>query len=90
MSKIEIANKANIVILGAGSIGCYLGGCLLSIGANVTLIGRARLKDQIANGGLTLTDWRGRNTKLKPADVNFTESAEVMARADYILVCVKS
>ncbi|WP_341210052.1 2-dehydropantoate 2-reductase [Alteromonas stellipolaris] len=90
MSKIETANKANIVILGAGSIGCYLGGCLLSIGANVTLIGRARLKDQIANGGLTLTDWRGRNTKLKPADVNFTESAEVMARADYILVCVKS
>ncbi len=90
MSKIETANKANIVILGAGSIGCYLGGCLLSIGANVTLIGRARLKDQIANDGLTLTDWRGRNTKIKPADVNFTESAEVMARADYILVCVKS
>jgi len=84
------ANKANIVILGAGSIGCYLGGCLLSIGANVTLIGRARLKDQIANSGLTLTDWRGRNTKLKPADVNFTENAEVMAGADYILVCVKS
>ncbi|MBQ4828409.1 2-dehydropantoate 2-reductase [Alteromonas sp. MMG017] len=90
MSKIETANTANIVILGAGSIGCYLGGCLLSIGANVTLIGRARLKDQIANGGLTLTDWRGRNTKLKPADISFTENAEVMARADYILVCVKS
>ncbi|CAD5282816.1 2-dehydropantoate 2-reductase [Alteromonas sp. 38] len=90
MSKIKTANKANIVILGAGSIGCYLGGCLLSIGANVTLIGRARLKDQIANSGLTLTDWRGRNTKLKPADINFTENAEVMASADYILVCVKS
>ena len=84
------ASKTNIVILGAGSIGCYLGGCLLSIGANVTLIGRARLKDQISSSGLTLTDWHGRNTKLKPADVNFTESAEVMADADYILVCVKS
>ncbi|WOI36332.1 2-dehydropantoate 2-reductase [Alteromonas sp. CI.11.F.A3] len=90
MSKIETANTANIVILGAGSIGCYLGGCLLSIGANVNLIGRARLKSQIANSGLTLTDWRGRNTKLKPADISFTENAEVMARADYILVCVKS
>ncbi|MDO6568909.1 2-dehydropantoate 2-reductase [Alteromonas sp. 1_MG-2023] len=90
MSKAATANTANIVILGAGSIGCYLGGCLLSIGANVTLIGRARLKIQIANSGLTLTDWRGRDTKLKPRDVNFTENAEVMAIADYILVCVKS
>lgn len=90
MSKIETVNKPNIVILGAGSIGCYLGGCLLSVGADVTLIGRARLQSQIAQSGLTLTDWRGRNTSLKPSDVKFTESAEVMANADYILVCVKS
>ena len=90
MSKIKTANKANIVMLGAGSIGCYLGGCLLSVGANVTLIGRARLKEQIGKSGLTLTDWRGRNTKLKPDAVNFTKSAEVMENADYILVCVKS
>ena len=90
MSTKETANKPNIVVLGAGSIGCYLGGCLLSAGANVTLIGRARLKDQVAQSGLTVTDWRGRNTTLSPSEVNFIENAAVMTNADFILVCVKS
>ncbi|MFX6201765.1 2-dehydropantoate 2-reductase N-terminal domain-containing protein, partial [Acinetobacter baumannii] len=45
---------AKICIVGAGSIGCYLGGRLLAAGADVTLVGRARIGDELRTHGLTL------------------------------------
>jgi 2-dehydropantoate 2-reductase len=48
------AEKLKIVVLGAGSIGCYLGACLLGQGANVTLIGRERIQAQISENGLLI------------------------------------
>jgi len=44
-----------IAILGAGSIGCYLGGLLVYAGVSVTFIGRARYQNDIAQNGLKLT-----------------------------------
>ena len=43
-----------IAIFGAGSIGAYVGGALLASGADVVLIGRARMQDGVARYGLTL------------------------------------
>lgn len=90
MSTRKPAGDTNIVVFGAGSIGCYLGGCLLSIGASVTFIGRQRIQSDIATHGLTVTDWQGRNVQIGANNVNFTCDNSVMADADYILVCVKS
>jgi 2-dehydropantoate 2-reductase len=44
----------NILIMGAGAIGCFVGGHLAAAGHRVTLVGRARVMEQIAAGGLTI------------------------------------
>jgi 2-dehydropantoate 2-reductase len=79
-----------IVILGAGSVGCYIGGCLIAAGANVSLVGRARLQQDIAQHGLRLTDWEHRNSTVSASDIHFTTDNDVLAAADFILLCVKS
>ncbi|MBF7073920.1 2-dehydropantoate 2-reductase [Glaciecola sp. MH2013] len=83
-------DSLKIVVFGAGSIGCYLGGCLLSVGANVTLIGRDRIQAQISENGLRVSDYKGRDTSLSAQQVKFTGSNAVMHNADIILLCVKS
>jgi 2-dehydropantoate 2-reductase len=79
-----------IVIFGAGSVGCYIGGCLIAAGANVSLVGRARLQQDIAQHGLRLTDWEHRNSTVSASDIHFTTDNDVLAAADFILLCVKS
>ena len=39
-----------IAVFGAGAIGCWVGGKLASGGADVTLVGRQRVMDELANG----------------------------------------
>ncbi len=79
-----------IAILGAGSIGLYVGASLCAAGADVMFIGRARLKQQIVQFGITLTDLQQRRQQLSAAQIQFSEQASALAGADLILVCVKS
>lgn len=77
-----------IVILGAGSIGCWLGGHLIAGGADVTFIGRERYRAQIAEHGLRLTHFeRG---PVQCDDVDFQIDAKGLVGADIIALCVKS
>lgn len=79
-----------IVVLGAGSIGCYVGGALAAAGADVVLVGRARMQARICAHGLNLTDAAGTAATLAADRVQFTQDASVLARADLVLVTVKS
>ncbi len=49
----------NIIVLGAGAIGCYVGGRLAASGECVTLVGRPRTTEPLALSGLTVTDLQG-------------------------------
>lgn len=49
----------NVIILGAGAVGCYLGGRLAAAGVRVTLVGRPRTIEPLALSGLTITDLQG-------------------------------
>jgi len=81
---------AKICIVGAGSIGCYLGGRLLAAGADVTLVGRARIGDELRAHGLTLTDYRNGRWQVAAADVRYVTEPGAAATADLVLVTVKS
>jgi len=82
--------KPRIVVLGAGSIGCYLGGCLIDADVKVTLIGREKLAQQLMLNGLKVTDWQGIKRNYAINDFTFSTSNECLAAADYVFVTVKS
>lgn len=81
---------AVICIYGAGSIGCYLGGRLAATGAEVVFIGRQRLRDTLAGHGLRVSDYHGVDLRLPPEVIRYSSVAADAARADLVLVCVKS
>lgn len=81
---------AKICIVGAGSIGCYLGGRLLAAGADVALVGRARIGDELRAHGLTLTDYRNGRWQVQEAEIGYTTDPSAAADADLVLVTVKS
>ena len=81
---------SRIAVFGAGSIGAYVGGALIAAGADVVLIGRARMRERIALHGLTVSDMDGRNTMLPAAQVQLGEDPAALAGAGLVLVTVKS
>ena len=82
--------RMKIAILGAGSIGCYIGGALLAAGADVILIGRARMQQRLREFGLVLTDSGTERVVHLPGSVPLTDDPSALADADLILVSVKS
>lgn len=79
-----------IAILGAGSIGAYLGACLIAAGADVILVGRARMAQQIAAHGLHTSDLQGRKHDLTAGQIRYEQDPGALGEADLILVTVKS
>ena len=84
------AASLKVAVFGAGAIGIYVGASLLAAGVDVVLIGRARMRAQIASEGLLLSDLEGRRQRLEGEHVPYQESASALAGADLILVTVKS
>ncbi len=80
----------NICIYGAGSIGCYVGGRLQTGGARVSFVGRERLAREVSTHGLHLSDFRGADLQVNPADIRFTTTPATAASAGLVLVTVKS
>ncbi len=80
----------HIGIMGAGSIGCYVGGRLAAKGHSVTLIGRQALATEIAEHGLTITDCDGYFRQLDSSQIRVALSAEALETVDVVLVSVKS
>ena len=81
---------AKVAILGAGSVGCFVGGAWAAAGVPVTLIGRERIGADIAKDGLTLTDHSGWRARLTPEEVDFVTKPAALGKAEVIALCVKS
>ncbi|HEX7912902.1 MAG TPA: 2-dehydropantoate 2-reductase [Paraburkholderia sp.] len=81
---------AKIVIYGAGSIGCYVGGRLLTGGSDVSFIGRARIVDQLRREGLALSRHDHCRWYVPPEQLDVSTDAARAAAADLVLVTVKS
>lgn len=85
-----MAGGPQIAVLGAGSVGCFVGGAWQAAGLPVTFIGRPRLSQDIDRYGLTLTDFSGWRAHLPPGDVDYRCGPEALDDADIIVVAVKS
>ena len=77
-----------IAVLGAGSVGCFIGGCWQSAGLPVTFIGRPAIATDVAENGLTVSDFSGWQVRLE--DVDYRTEPSGLADADVIALCVKS
>jgi 2-dehydropantoate 2-reductase len=77
-----------IAVLGAGSVGCFIGGAWQSAGLPVSFIGRPHIAHDVHEHGLTLTDYTGWQTSIRNLDFACVPAA--LADADIILVTVKS
>jgi 2-dehydropantoate 2-reductase len=91
---LEANQSLKVVVLGAGSIGCYVGGCMLfsrnKLSLQLTFIGRKRLQHDISEHGLKMSDWRGRTQTIDADNVLFSTQNTALSDADFILLCVKS
>lgn len=81
--------ESRIVVAGAGSIGCYAGGCLALAGRRVTLLARPRLVAAILQAGLRVSDIEGRDRLARPDGLNLTADPAALSSADVVLVTVK-
>jgi len=79
-----------IVLHGAGSIGCFVGGVWAAAGLDVTLVGRPYVGDAISEKGMRLTDYEGFDERLAASDIKFSTDPSALARADIIGLAVKS
>jgi 2-dehydropantoate 2-reductase len=79
-----------VVVLGAGSVGCFVGGCWQAAGLDVSFIGRPSFAHDITGHGLTLSDYSGWQTSLSPAQVDYRTEPNDLSQADIIALTVKS
>jgi 2-dehydropantoate 2-reductase len=77
-------------VMGAGAIGCYLGGALASQGVETVLVGREPVRAEIEEFGLTLTDLDGAVTSVRRDAMRFVTEPVALAATDIVLVAVKS
>lgn len=80
-----------ITVIGAGVVGCYLGG-RLARHADVTLVGRPHVLDPIRAVGLTVESGEGVEDRLHvPAEaLTLAETPVAVRRSDVVLVCTKA
>lgn len=82
-------NPLRITVIGAGVIGCYLGG-RLAAHADVTLVGRPHVVDPIREHGLTVESGDGDQLHAPADSVVLAGDPRSVARADVVLVCTKA
>jgi len=82
--------KQPIVVAGAGSIGCFVGGLVASAGRRVSLLARPRIMAEIAQFGLTLTSLEGASWHVASQQIALSDDPKILADAGVVLVTVKS
>ena len=79
-----------VLVMGAGAIGCYLGGCLQAADVPVRFVGRARVLAALRAQGLTLTDLDGQSRALSADMLSLHEQIPAGLAPSLVLLAVKS
>lgn len=76
--------------MGAGAVGCYVGGGLQAAGVNVTFVGRPRVLDALSQHGLCLSDLDGGQRTLGASSLRLAGQVPVDTLPALVLLTVKS
>ena len=79
----------SLLVMGAGSVGCFVGGSLQAAGATVHYVGRRRVLDALRVHGLTLTDLEGQRKHLSAEALWLSETVPAI-QPSLVLLTVKS
>jgi 2-dehydropantoate 2-reductase len=79
-----------VLVMGAGAIGCYLGGCLQATGTPVVFVGRPRVLAALREHGLTLTDLDGSRRRIDSSALSLFEAIPPGIAPSLVLLAVKS
>ena len=90
MTTNDIHIPGPVLVMGAGAVGCYLGGCLAAAGVPVTLVGRPRVVDALAAHGLVLTDRDGARRTVPADRLHLSTTVPAAAQPALALLTVKS
>jgi 2-dehydropantoate 2-reductase len=90
MTPTSSAAPLRVGILGAGSIGAYVGAHLIKAGVDTILVGRQALGAAVRENGLRATDYAGKDLRLEPGLIRYETEAAALADRDVVLVTVKS
>jgi 2-dehydropantoate 2-reductase len=82
--------NAPIVVAGAGSIGCFIGGMLAAADRRVSLLARPRVIAEIENNGIRLTSFEGLERHVAPPKFSLSGDPAIFNGVGMVLVAVKS
>ncbi|QCI65607.1 2-dehydropantoate 2-reductase [Phreatobacter stygius] len=80
------------VIVGAGAIGCHVGGRLAAAGEQVVFVARRRIADALEGHGLVVSDLDGFRAALEPrcfVAVDTVAEAAAGGQPSFVLLCTK-
>jgi len=81
--------NVDVVVMGAGAIGLYLGGRLAASGLQVHFVGRAAVVDALKQSGLDVIDLEGRVWRIAYANFSASVDLSEAPAAGLYLLCVK-
>lgn len=90
-NEVRMNARVRVGIMGAGSIGCFLGGMLATDKSiDVVLVGRERVGAELAEQGLHLQDLGGKHTTVSPERFAFATDVTALRDCQVVMCCVKS
>ncbi|RTL23877.1 MAG: 2-dehydropantoate 2-reductase [Burkholderiales bacterium] len=79
-----------VLVMGAGSVGCFIGGLTQLAGVPVHFVGRPRVLAGLRRQGLRLTDQDGGDRRIPALELRLHEEPPAELKPDLVLLCVKS
>jgi 2-dehydropantoate 2-reductase len=79
-----------VLVMGAGSVGCFVGGLTQLAGVPVHFVGRPRVLAALRKQGLRLTDQDGLDRHIPALELRLHEEPPAGIKPDLVLLCVKS
>jgi 2-dehydropantoate 2-reductase len=86
---VTAATPGPVLVMGAGAVGCWIGGMLRAAGVGVTFVARARVRDALRTHGLTLTDLEGGRVELAPDALEVVDAVPEGAAPALVVLAVK-